>query len=487
MSEARKTPEDLGIAILGGGPAGLTAGHVLSRRGQRGAVLEADSIVGGIAKTVEFEGYRFDLGGHRFYTKLKPVERFWEAVLEDDWLIRQRMSRIYTRNRFFNYPLKAGDVFSGLGITESIRCGFSYLYWRHHMRDHEPQTFEEWVVSRFGKRIYRNFFESYTEKVWGIPGSEVRSEWAAQRIQNFTAWQALLGILRIRRGHATTLIEEFHYPRRGPGQLWEKLADRLDNGGIPVHRNHEVVGVHHDHGVVNAVSIRRNGSTTQHKVDAVLNSLSLADLIFALEPAAPVEVVEAAKKLRYRNLSLVALMTDEPEPFPDNWIYLHDPGTRAGRVQNFGAWSPEMVQPGKTCLGVEYFCFDTDDIWNMSDEDAVAYATAELARIGLIDPSRVFNGVKVNVPKAYPMYDSNYREAVAEIRGYLESFENLRTFGRNGLHRYNNQDHSMWSAVIATANLLDGTHQDVWSVNTKGEYLEEQGEIDADLADLVVG
>jgi protoporphyrinogen oxidase len=177
-------------------------------------------------------------------------------------------------------------------------------------------------------------------------------------------------------------------------------------------------------------------------------------------------------------------MTDEPEPFPDNWIYLHDPGTLAGRVQNFGAWSPDMVRPGTTCLGVEYFCFPEDEIWSMSDSEAVELATKEMARIGLVNPEHVFNGVKVNVPKAYPMYDTGYREAVAEIRGYLEHFENLRTFGRNGLHRYNNQDHSMWTAILATLNLLDGTSHDVWSVNTRGEYLEERGEVAAELSDL---
>ena len=480
----RASGDHLGTAILGGGPAGLTAAHVLSLRGRPATVLEADGTVGGIAKTVEFDGYRFDLGGHRFYTKLGPIQRFWEQVLGDQLMTRERLSRIYYRGQLFDYPLQAQSVFKGLGAVESARCAVSYLRWRHRLRHHEPQSFEEWVVSRFGKRIYEIFFESYTEKVWGIPGSEIRSEWAAQRIQNFTFWQALLGIIGVRRGHATTLIEEFLYPRLGPGQLWEELAGRLEARGIPVRLNNRCVAVRHEAGRVESVSVRTNGNVSEHPVDAVLNSVPLSELVLGLEPAAPPEVQAAARRLRYRNLCLVALMTDEPEPFPDNWIYLHDPGTVAGRVQNFGAWSPDMVREGTTCLGVEYFCFPEDEIWNMTDSEAVELATAEMARIGLVNPDHVFNGVKVNVPKAYPMYDTEYREAVAEIRGYLEHFENLRTFGRNGLHRYNNQDHSMWTAILATLNLVDGAAHDVWSVNTRGEYLEEQGEVTAELSDL---
>ena len=476
------TGDDLGIAILGGGPAGLTAAHVLTLDKRRGTVLEADGVVGGIAKTVVFEGYRFDLGGQRFYTKLKPIEDMWRDILDEEFLTRTRMSRIFFRNKFFNYPLRAQDVFSRLGVIESARCAASYVVWRRRMRHHEPQTFEEWVLSRFGKRIYENFFESYTHKVWGIPGSEIRSEWAAQRIQNFTLWQALLGILRIRRGEVTTLIEEFLYPRLGPGQLWETLADRVAAQGVEVRLNNRVASIRHSAGRITGVVVESNGGNpVEHPTEGVLSSIPLSDLVLSLDPPPPVEVQAAAKRLRYRNLCLVALMTSDPEPFPDNWIYLHDPDTLAGRVQNFGAWSPDMVKQGTTCLGVEYFCFPEDEIWRMSDSEAVALATKELAGIGLINPENVINGVKVNVPKAYPMYDGNYREAVAEIRGYLEHIENLKTFGRNGLHRYNNQDHSMWTAVQATRNLINDTTYDVWSVNTKGEYLEERGEVAEEL------
>jgi len=446
---------------------------LLARRGRRGTVLEADGAVGGLAKTVEFDGYRFDLGGHRFYTKLEPIQRLWEETLGAEFAVRSRLSRIYFRGRFFSYPLRAGDVFRGLGPIESARCAFSYVHWRRKFRGREPQTFEEWVTSRFGRRLYDNFFRSYTEKVWGIPGSEIRSEWAAQRIQGFSLYQAVLGILGLRRGHAPTVIEEFRYPRLGPGQMWEGFRDRVEERGIPVLLNHRCVGIVHEGGRVKSVIARTNGTELERPVDAVLSSIPLSDLIAALEPAAPPEVSAAARRLRYRGLCLVALMTRESDPFPDNWIYLHDPGTRAGRVQNFGAWSPDMVRAGTSCLGVEYFCFEGDEIWEMPDSEAVELATEELSRIGVLDPSQVINGVKVRVPKAYPMYDTGYREAVAVIRGYLEHFQNLRTFGRNGLHRYNNQDHSMWTAILATLNYTDGAEHDVWSVNTRAEYLEQ--------------
>ena len=339
----------------------------------------------------------------------------------------------------------------------------------------------------FGSRLYDAFFASYTEKVWGIPGSEIRAEWAAQRIKDFSFGKAR--------------------PARAPPQPVD--ADDADRGvPLPAARAGPDVGARCRHAsrsaacpstcgtrvqrdpprphAATAVTVEHEGRVEDVAVDGVLSSLALSELVLMLDPAPPEAIVAAAERLRYRSLCLVALVIDDEQPFPDNWIYLHDPGTRAGRVQNFGAWSEAMVRPGTTCLGVEYFCFEDDDIWLISDEDAVALATEELARIGLVDPATVVDGVKVRVPKAYPMYDANYREAVAVLRGYLEAFENLETFGRNGLHRYNNQDHSMWTAILATLNLVDGTEHDVWSVNTEAEYHEEGDAIDALLdVDLV--
>ena len=470
--------ETIGTAILGAGPAGLSAAYILGRRGRPGAVFEADGTVGGIAKTIEFNGYRFDLGGHRFFSKLQPVERMWEEMLGAEFLKRPRLSRIFYDGKYFDYPITAKDVVTRLGLWESFRCALSYLRASRH-RNADVDTFEEWVTSRFGRRLYDAFFRSYTEKVWGIPGSEIRSLWAAQRIKNFSLGKAILTILGLRREHVTTLIEEFRYPRLGPGQMWEAFAEYAEENGVPVHLKQRCVSLAHSDNRVTSMVVQENGDIREHSVDAVISSIPLSELILALDPPAPVEVQAAARNLHYRDLVLVALMTTEAEPFPDNWIYLHDPETRAGRVQNYGAWSDAMVRPGTTCLGVEYFCFEDDDIWNMPDEQAVELAKKELARIGLIDPSKVLDGVKVLVPKAYPMYDSVYEDAVATIRSYLDRFENLQTCGRNGLHRYNNQDHSMWTAILAALNVIDGAAHDVWSVNVDAEYLEEGAVIEA--------
>jgi len=470
--------ETIGTAILGAGPAGLTAAYTLARRGRPGAVFEADGTVGGIAKTIEFDGYRFDLGGHRFFSKLEQVERMWEEMLGTEFLKRPRLSRIYYDGKYFDYPITAKDVVARLGLWESFRCALSYL-WSSRHRNSDAETFEDWVTSRFGRRLYDAFFRSYTEKVWGIPGSEIRSLWAAQRIKNFSLGKAILTILGLRREHVTTLIEEFRYPRLGPGQMWDAFAAHAEENGIPVHLKQRCISVAHADNRVRSIVLQQNGDLHEHSVDSVVSSMPLSELIMALDPPAPAEVRAAARNLHYRDLVLVALMTTEEAPFPDNWIYLHDPETRAGRVQNYGAWSDGMVRPGTTCLGVEYFSFEDDDIWNMPDEQAVDLAKMELARIGLIDPSKVVDGVKVLVRKAYPMYDSVYEDAVQTIRSYLERFENLQTCGRNGLHRYNNQDHSMWTAILATLNVVDGSEHDVWSVNVEAEYLEEGELVDA--------
>jgi protoporphyrinogen oxidase len=342
------------------------------------------------------------------------------------------------------------------------------------------------VTKHFGKRLYNAFFRSYTEKVWGIPGSEIKAEWAAQRIKNFSLLKAILSMLNLRRTHVTTLIEEFRYPRLGPGQMWEAFQRRVEERGIPVRLNQRCTSIGHDGaGRVESVVVGTHSGEVELPVDAVLSSIPLSELVLSLDPPPPPDVVDAARRLRYRELCLVALIIDDEIPFPDNWIYLHDPGTVAGRVQNFGAWSESMVRPGTTCLGVEYFCFEGDEIWEMPDAKAVELATAELARIGLVDPARVVDGVKVRVPRAYPMYDTNYQEALPVLREYLRGFTNLRTFGRNGLHRYNNQDHSMWTAILATLDLLDGSGHDVWSVNTEAEYHEE-GELVEELLDVAL-
>ncbi len=475
--EAPSNERRVDTAVLGAGPAGLTAAYLLSRRGADAVVFEADDTVGGIARTVVHDGYRFDLGGHRFFTKLSAIQRFWVEMLGEDFLERPRLSRIYFGGRYLAYPLQAKDVVSRLGARESALCTLSYLRSRLTKRRGNEKTFEDWVETRFGRRLYNTFFGPYTEKVWGIPGSEIRAEWAAQRIKNFSLAKAALAVAGLGGRRQTTLIERFHYPRLGPGQMWEEVQRRTEEAGVPVRLGHRVVSIGHERGRVKTVVIEHDGVRSETKVAGLLSSIPLSELVLSLDPPPPPEVVGAAGSLRYRELCLVALVMDEAEPFPDNWIYLHDAGTRAGRVQNFGAWSPEMVKPNTTCLGAEYFCFEGDDIWELDEASAVRLATEELARIGLVDPAKVVDGTRVRVRRAYPMYDGGYEAAVETIRHYLAGFENLQTFGRNGLHRYNNQDHSMWTAALATANLLDGAGHDVWAVNTEDSYLEDAGEL----------
>lgn len=466
-------PSSVGIAVLGAGPAGLTAAHVLARRGARGVVFEADDQVGGIARTIEHGGFRFDLGGHRFFTKLPWVQALWEDTLGDEFHVRPRLSRIYYRGDYFAYPLRAEDVVRRLGVVETGRCVGSYAAAKMR-RAEPPETFEDWVTARFGRRLYDAFFREYTEKVWGIPGSEIQAEWAVQRIRNLSFWTALTSALRLRRRHVTSLIEEFHYPRLGPGQMWETLAAQCEERGVPIRLEHRVSRVAHDASGVHAIEVSGpSGVTELIEVNGVVSSIPLSELVLSLDPLPPDEVVEAARRLRYRDLLVVGLISTDPEPFPDNWIYLHDPGTRAGRVQNFGAWSPGMTRPGYTCLGAEYFCFQGDETWSMPDHALVELAKRELGRIGLIDPGHVVDGVAIRVPRAYPMYDKGYGDAVATLRNHVAGIPNLQTVGRNGLHRYNNQDHSMWTAVLGVLNLLDGASHDVWSVNADAEYHEE--------------
>jgi protoporphyrinogen oxidase len=465
--------DPLGLAILGAGPAGLTAADLAARRGAAPVVLESGDAVGGISRTVERDGYRFDLGGHRFFTKLAPIQRLWEETLGEEFLVRPRLSRIYYDGQFFSYPLTVSDVFNGLGLVESARCFASYVGGRLG-RKGQPETFEDWVTGRFGRRLYDAFFRAYTEKVWGIPGSEIRAEWAAQRIRNFSLGEALLAILRVPRTTVVpTLINRFHYPRLGPGQMWDAFAGRIERAGGEIRLETRCTELRHDGTRVRSVLLAEGGTEAEHPVDSVVSTIPLNELVLSLEPSPPPQVVTAARQLRYRALCVVALMTRQAQPFPDNWIYLHDPRTAAGRVQNFGAWSADLVRPETTCLGVEYFCFEGDGTWEMPEELAIEAATAELGEIGLIDPAQVFGGAKILVPKAYPMYDAHYRDAVETIRAYLARFENLQTCGRNGLHRYNNQDHSMWTAALAVANVLDGADHDVWAVNLDELYLED--------------
>jgi protoporphyrinogen oxidase len=455
--------------VLGGGPAGLTAGYLLGKSGNDVVVLEADDQIGGLAKTVERDGYRFDLGGHRFFTKAREVDDLWHEVLGDEFLRRPRMSRIYWNNRYLDYPLRGPDVIRKLGPVELTRCMASYLVAAARPKG-EEESLEQWVTNRFGRRLFELFFKSYNEKVWGVPASEIRAEWAAQRIKGLSFFSAAKAAFFGNRGDKIkSLISEFNYPRFGPGQMWDAMADAIRGQGGHVLLDSPVERIDVEDGRVTGVL----AAGIEYGPSAVISSLPLRDTVRMLSPAAPPEVLEAAEGLRYRDFLTVALVVDGEDLFPDNWIYIHEPGVRVGRIQNFRSWSPWMVpDPSKACVGMEYFCFAGDDLWSMSDDALVALAAEELEKLRLAPSSKVERGYAIRVPKAYPIYDADYAARVQVIRGYLESIANLQQVGRNGLHRYNNSDHSMLTAMRAVDNLLAGSDHDIWAVNAESVYHE---------------
>jgi protoporphyrinogen oxidase len=462
------------VIVIGGGPAGLTAAYELQKRSDdyRPRVFESGNIVGGIARTESHNGYRFDIGGHRFFTKVDEVREMWEEVMGDDFITVPRQSRIYYRGRFFAYPLRIFNALSNIGVYESSRIMLSYLKWRVRPSKVED-NFEEWVINRFGGRLYMHFFRSYTQKVWGIPPQQIRADWAAQRIKNLSLmkaiWNAISGA-----NDTTSLIEEFQYPRLGPGQMWEKCADLIEEQGGTVQTRKWIGKVYRDGQRVTAVDVHsEDGSMERVEGDEFINTMALRDLIHAFDPPPPPEVIKAADDLKYRDFLIVTLVLNRADPFPDNWIYVHSPQVKVGRIQNFRAWSAEMLpNPDTASIGMEYFCQEGDGLWTMSDEDLRTLAGRELSELGLARQEDVIDAAIIRQPKAYPVYDDKYKAALDVISEWINSLENFQTVGRNGLHRYNNQDHSMLSAMFAARNIL-GEDNDVWNVNVERSYHEE--------------
>jgi protoporphyrinogen oxidase len=463
------------VVIVGAGPAGLTAAYLLAKQGVPVTVLEGDSVVGGISRTTQYKGYRFDIGGHRFFTKIAPVESLWHELLGDEFIKVPRLSRIHYSGKYFDYPLKAGNALLGLGLWNTFLCVASYVRW--HFKPYPvEENLEQWVTNRFGRRLFQIFFKTYTEKVWGLPCTEIRAEWAAQRIQGLSLAKAILNAASLQRRSDSikTLINEFQYPRLGPGQMWERTAERVRALGGEVLMEHAVERLEVRDGRVVAVMVRTPSGGRRITGDHFVSTMALRNLVRAIEPAVPAEVGAAGDGLNYRDFLTVALVVDQEPLFPDNWIYIHTPGVKVGRIQNFNNWSRAMVpEAGKTCLGLEYFCFEGDNLWTSPDPDLIALARRELGELGLADGAKVVDGCVVRMPKAYPVYDAQYSSHLAVVREYLDGLANLHTVGRNGMHKYNNQDHSMLTAMLAVAN-LNGASHDVWSVNTDFEYHEEQ-------------
>jgi len=461
------------VVVCGAGPAGLTAAYLLGNAGHPVTVLEADGVVGGLARTVEHQGYRFDLGGHRFFTQLPMVQALWEELLGDELLDVPRLSRIYYKGRYFQYPLQVSDVLRGLGPVECARILLSYA--RARLFPTQPvETFEQWVSNRFGRRLYRLFFKTYTEKVWGVPCTEIRAEWAAQRIQGLSLVRALLSAapLNRRSGQIKSLIHEFKYPRLGPGQMWEACRDRVLAQGGRVLLGHRVTRLELEDGRVRAMWARTPDGDRRFDGEHFISTVPLRALVEAAGEVAPPPVQVASRGLSYRDFIVVALILDRAGLFPDNWLYIHSPEVKVGRVQNFNNWSSALVpQADRTCLGLEYFCNRDDDLWTMDDAALAALARRELTQLGLSRGAAVVDAAVVRVRDAYPVYDSAYQGHLQVVRRFLDPIANLHTVGRNGMHKYNNQDHSMYGAMLTVANMQGQSH-DVWAINTDFEYQE---------------
>ena len=474
----------LSVICIGAGPAGLTAAYLLGQRGVQATVIEADpQHVGGISRTVTYKGFGFDIGGHRFFSKSEAVERLWDELADEPLLHRPRKSRIYYRGKLFDYPLRATDALSKLGIVEAMRCVLSYARERILPRP-KPRSFEDWVVAQFGRRLFEIFFRTYTEKVWGMPCHEISADWAAQRIKGLSLFQAIWrSILPQRqdtpRGAVVkTLINQFRYPRRGPGMVWEAAAEKVRRQGGAVLLGQRVVQLRRDAEGWTAVAEATDGTRHEHRADAVISSMPMRQLAASLGPAPSPAARAAAEGLRYRDFLTVALVLRDRDAFDDNWIYIHDPSVKVGRIQNFRSWSPDLVpEEGLTCYGLEYFCFEGDGLWSAEDADLLRMAGEELVKLGLARAEDITDGTVVRQPKAYPVYADASETHVATLRTEIAArYPGLHLVGRNGMHKYDNQDHAMMTAMLTVENILAGRAvYDVWQVNADAEYHEEAG------------
>ena len=474
--------DDPSVVIIGAGPAGLTAAFELMKQGHTSTVIEADDIVGGISRSVERDGYRFDIGGHRFFTKVPEVEALWHEILPDEeFLLRPRMSRIYYKGKYYDYPIKPVNALLNLGPVEAVRCVLSYLAVK--VRPPKTQdTLEDYIVANYGRRLFDHFFKTYNEKVWGVPASAISADWGAQRIKGMSIFDAVWEPIRAkfagrRKGSAqvTSLIEEFQYPKYGPGQMWEVCTEKVAAAGTDVLMETRVERITHADGKANTVFARaKDGTALEFPADEVISSMPFPQLLRSMDPQPPADVLAAADDLGFRDFLTVALVVPEAAGFPDNWIYIHSPDVKVGRIQNFGSWSPYLVKDGNTCLGLEYFVFEGDDLWTSSDEDLIERGKRELAILGLVDPAQVQKGYVVRQPKAYPVYDDVYTEKVAVLNDWIDAnTPNVHPVGRNGMHKYNNQDHSMLTAMLTVENILGKGPHDIWSVNVDEDYHEE--------------
>lgn len=514
------------VIIIGAGPAGLTAAYELIRRSDiKPVVLEATSEIGGLSRTILYKGNRIDIGGHRFFSKSKQIMSRWQDILpvqslsnlaihrpslpfrlpetgpdpetEDSvMLVRNRISHILFLGKLFDYPLSVGlSTLRKLGPIRTLQIGLSYVETRLGP-NFPPQSLEDLFIHRFGKELYRIFFKDYTEKVWGVSCRQIQPEWGQQRIKNLSIAKTVMHALTRSftagaipgKQTETSLINTFLYPKFGPGQLWEETAGRIERGGGKIFLNHRVVGLKHKGNTVNRIHVRneQTGKSERLPCDVVFSSMPVRDIIAGFEGPIPDRVRETARGLVYRDFIMVGLLLERMHPdlvsrspsvhiLPDQWIYIQEKGVRVGRVQIFNNWSPFMAaDPNLAWIGAEYFCNRGDAIWNLSEKEMISLSISELEKIGLVRREDFIEGLSIRVPDAYPAYFGSYPE-FNRIRLFTDTFSNLFLIGRNGMHRYNNQDHSMLSAITAVDNWLKGitSKANIWSVNTEKALNEE--------------
>ncbi|MHB8859339.1 MAG: NAD(P)/FAD-dependent oxidoreductase [Thermoleophilia bacterium] len=471
------TSNNTDVAVIGAGPAGLSAAFVLSENKKSTVVLEMSDQVGGISRTIERDGFRFDIGGHRFFTKDEEVDQFFRDILGDEAIWVSRSSKIFYLEKFFDYPLKPANALFGMGVGTTAKCLGNYGYVKVRNVFGKPQivSFEDWVSNEFGRELFKRFFKNYTEKVWGIDCSQIEAEWAAQRIKGLSLRVAVKDALFPQKNRkVATLIDKFLYPRLGIGRISERLAEDVEMHGNEVRMRSRVAAVHHENGKVTSLDIETPEESYQLQVNNLLSSMPLTELVLAMRPEAPADVVEAVHKLRYRDLVTVNLMIDKPEVTDQTWIYIHEPAIKLGRIHEPRNWSKAMAPEGKSSIVAEYFCFEGDDIWSMDDRDLIDLTVSDLdKRLGFIKMEDVIDAFVVRVPKAYPSYELGYAEPLNKIREYISGFSNLEIIGRYGTYKYNNMDHSMKTGILAARNVLGESHV-VLDVNAEKEYHEEK-------------
>ena len=463
------------IYILGAGPAGLAAAYTLTKMGQPVVVVERDNCVGGLAKSFEYQGFILDYGPHRFYTKLAPVLQLWNEVLGDEQVTVNRLTRIYYRGKYFNYPLKVKQVLVTLGWVETLNILTSYLQARLFPNRH-PKNFAEWVTAQFGQRLFEIFFQGYTEKLWGISCTEISTDWAAQRIKGLSLFKAVRNAILGNDGKVKNLVDQFQFPRLGSGQLYDQIADYLQQHHQPILLNTEVIAVHQNQLKVTHVTLRNRQTQEEKTVSckSVISSIPITTLVQQIQSPPPPTVTKAAKCLKFRNTVLVYLILEGGAVFPDNWLYINDPRVKLGRVTNFANWSPEMLPNShQTPLCCEYWCNFNDDLWQASEAELQAMAEEDLRTINLIQHQKVLNGLVIRLPRTYPIYAGEYKQALTELQAYFQQFKNLQLIGRYGAFKYNNQDHSLLMGILAAENLMTPNKHNLWNVNSDSEYVEE--------------